>query len=178
MSENKPCQLQLLPQMAEGHAKIADLTLPKRLKLFLKRRLSPARKRAIKKGIAQIIDRFARITGREVVPARPDHAVLAIDLKAGDRVRVRSRAEIQTTLGRWNDLRGCVFMEEMARYCDTKQRVLKPVQRFLDERDYRMKKCGGLVLLEGVMCEGMTEYGPCDRSCYFFWRTEWLEKIG
>jgi len=48
------------------------------------------------------------------------------------------------------------------------------VQRFLDERDYRVKKARGIVLLEGLTCEGTRDYGPCDRNCYYFWREEWL----
>jgi hypothetical protein len=98
-------------------------------------------------------------------------------LRAGDLVRVRSREEIAATLNMWGELKGCGFLAEMWRYCDTTQRVLKPVERFLDERDYQMKKTRGLILLEGIMCEGTADYGRCDRACYFFWREEWLEKI-
>jgi hypothetical protein len=52
------------------------------------------------------------------------------------------------------------------------------VERFVDERDYRVKKASGVVLLEGSLCQGTELYGPCDRSCFFFWREEWLEKVG
>jgi hypothetical protein len=27
------------------------------------------------------------------------------------------------------------------------------------------------------MCKGTAEFGTCDRSCFVFWREEWLEKI-
>lgn len=40
-----------------------------------------------------------------------------------------------------------------------------------------MKKTRGIVLLEGLMCQGIEGLGACDRSCLFFWREEWLEKI-
>ena len=98
-------------------------------------------------------------------------------LEVGDLVFVKSKEEIQKTLNNWNQLKGCAFMEEMWPYCGTKQKVLKRVEKFLDERDYLVKKCKGIVILENVMCEGTKDFGPCDRSCYFFWREEWLEKI-
>jgi hypothetical protein len=67
-------------------------------------------------------------------------------------------------------------MPEMAQYCGTTQRVLKPMKRFVDERDLLVKKSRGIILLEGVMCQGTAEFGNCDRSCFVFWREEWLEK--
>jgi hypothetical protein len=100
------------------------------------------------------------------------------DLQPGDIVRVRSRQEISGTLDNWNRSGGCQFLEEMCRYCGTVQTVRKRVRQFLDERDYRVKKCLGIVILEGITCEGTKDFGDCDRSCFFFWREEWLEKIG
>ena len=98
-------------------------------------------------------------------------------LRPRDLVRVRSRDEIQATLDRWNRLKGCTFMEEMWPYCGTIQRVYKRVEKFLDERDYLIKRCKGIVLLEGIMCEGTKNFGQCDRSCFYFWKEEWLEKL-
>lgn len=68
-------------------------------------------------------------------------------------------------------------MEEMRPFCDTTQRVLKRVEKFLDERDYLIKRTKGIVLLDGVICIGTGDFGPCDRSCFFFWREEWLKKM-
>jgi len=65
----------------------------------------------------------------------------------------------------------------MAEYCGTTQRVLKLMKRFVDERDLRVKKSSGIILLEGVMCKGTADFGSCDRSCFYFWREEWLEKV-
>lgn len=97
--------------------------------------------------------------------------------KAGDRVRVRSLEEIEATLDHLGKTKGCAFLKAMEQYCGTEQRVLKPVERFVDERDLRVKKCKGIVLLEGVMCPGTTTFGRCDRCCFLFWREEWLEKV-
>ena len=98
-------------------------------------------------------------------------------LQPGDIVRVRSMAEIQATLNNWNQLKGCSFMEEMAPFCNTMQRVLKRVEKFLDERDYLLKKTRGIIILENVFCQGTRDFGKCDRTCFFFWREEWLEKM-
>jgi hypothetical protein len=98
-------------------------------------------------------------------------------IRAGDMVCVKSKEEIQNTLDRWNRLRGCAFMGEMWPYCGSTHRVFKHIERFLDERDYLMKKCMGIFILEGVVCEGTKDFGPCDRSCFFFWREDWLEKL-
>jgi hypothetical protein len=104
-------------------------------------------------------------------------AAPTVALAAGDLVRVRSREEIAATLDRWQELKGCAFLDNMWDYCGTTQRVLKPMERFLDERDYKVKKCRGLVLLEGVICHGTPVFGRCDRCCHLFWRMEWLQKI-
>jgi len=28
-----------------------------------------------------------------------------------------------------------------------------------------------------VYCQGTPDLGRCDRSCFYFWREEWLEKL-
>ena len=98
-------------------------------------------------------------------------------LKADDMVRIRSIEEIEATLDENGKTKGCGFMKIQRTYCGTVQRVFKSMERFVEERDFKVKKCKGLVLLEGVMCEGNEIYGRCDRSCLIFWREEWLEKI-
>lgn len=110
----------------------------------------------------------------------PDHSMTqhtAFVLNPGDLVRVKSKEEIKKTLNRWNKLKGCGIMDGMWQYCGTEQHVLKVVKQFLDERDYLMKKCKGIVILDGTICDGTKWFGRCDRSCYYFWREEWLEKV-
>ena len=106
-----------------------------------------------------------------VDPVRPGK------LNTGDWVRVRSWEEIQPMLDPFKETRGCAFLEDMRQYCGTKQRVLKSMERFLDERDYKVKKVRGVILLENVICNGTPTFGKCDRCCFLFWREEWLEKI-
>jgi len=140
--------------------------LRKRLRRFIKRRLN------------YLVNWLSEANRRrDTASTRLVHTATS-SLQAGDQVRVRSTAGIRATLDRWNRLKGCTFLEEMMPYCGTPQRVFKQVEKFLDERDYRIKQCRGLVLLEGVICNGTADFGGCDRSCFLFWREEWLEKIG
>jgi hypothetical protein len=136
-----------------------------RLRLFIRRRLDYllhwiAESRQVE---AQVQERLNQL---QVEP-----------LQAGDWVQVKAWEEVYPTLNRWNQYKGCGFMPEMRPYCGTKQRVLKRVERFLDERDYKMKNARGIVILESIHCPGVTELGRCDRGCYFFWREEWLQKL-
>jgi len=171
------CQIPCLQSISEGNAEVGPRSLRKRLSLALKRCLSSRMKRTIKTYLNRLIDLFPRVSGRGKVSSVPATNLTTTSLKAGDLVRVRSREEIQATLSYWGEFRGCVFLEYMWPYCDTTQRVLKPMRRFFDERDYRVKKCKGIVLLEGVLCHGTPVFGRCDRACFFFWREEWLEKL-
>jgi hypothetical protein len=124
-----------------------------------------------KEFVANIVRRRKRGTPFQTSapPLRP--------LQAGDTVRVRSIEEIRSTLNNWNTLSGCAFLREMEPYCGTVQRVHKCVRRFLNESDYLVKRSKGLVILQNVFCEGTRDFGPCDRSCFFFWREEWLELV-
>jgi hypothetical protein len=163
--------------LSEGHAEVPPLSLGRRLKLIIRRRLTPRQERAFKKHSNDMLAWLARLTHRSKVPPTLATRSAITGLKAGDMVRVRPNEEIQATLNYWRQLKGCTFMPEMQPFCGTVQRVLKPMERFVDERDLRAKKCTGIILLEGVMCQGAAGFGQCDRSCFFFWREEWLEKI-
>jgi hypothetical protein len=137
-------------------------------------------RRAVKRRVAyvgNIVRRIVRSEPAGEAAARATEIAKANPLARGDRVRVKSREEIQRTLDDWNELRGCGFMEEMWKYCGTEQVVFKRIENFLDERDYRVKKVRNIVILDGLLCEGTVDFGPCDRSCFFFWRDEWLEKL-
>lgn len=133
--------------------------------------------RSFKRRIINMINRFNKFTRKFTKSSSNiERKVMVQDFQPGDLVRVRSKEEIQATLDNRNQLKKCTFMGEMWSYCGTKQRVKKQIRQFVDERDYIKKKSNGLVILEGITCEG-TYYGGCDRSCFSFWRVEWLEKI-
>jgi hypothetical protein len=108
--------------------------------------------------------------------ARP--AAPAADVRAGDLVRVRARGEIEATLDAEGGLCGCFFAPQMFAWCGRELTVATQVHRFFDERRWRMLRTRNMVLLEGVVCDGrpLREAEGCDRRCYYFWRTEWLER--
>lgn len=119
-----------------------------------------------------------RVLGRAPTRPPPSAPLEAPDLRAGDRVRVRSAEYIRSTLvdGR---LSGCAFGQGMFQYCGKELRVARVVERFFDEARFRMLKARRMVLLEGVHCEGadLPDTQRCDRMCFYFWRTEWLEEL-
>jgi hypothetical protein len=98
-------------------------------------------------------------------------------LRPGDLVRVLPGKEIKRTLNRLNKTGGCTFQAGMYDYCGQEFRVLKKVNHFFDETRMKMCKCNHIYLLEGALCTGKTAYlRPCDRNCFFFWHSAWLEK--
>lgn len=135
-------------------------------------------KRILKRRLSYILNWLTETIGMKKKASNMANAdYTGENLQPGDVVRIRSKEEIQSTLDRWNQLKGCAFMGEMWQHCGTEHKVFKLVKKFLDERDYLIKKCSGIVILEGVYCEGTRDFGSCDRSCFYFWRDEWLEKI-
>jgi hypothetical protein len=171
------CQIANLPQIYEAFAQVPPESFARRLRLVARRSLQARQVRALKMKSSQALGWFFDLIEGSNRLAVPDAAVPNPLFRPGDLVRVRSREEIAATLNPWGQLRGCMFMPEMARYCGTTQQVFKPLERFVDERDYRVKRSHGVVLLAGLHCEGTSDYGRCDRSCFYFWREEWLEKL-
>jgi hypothetical protein len=171
------CQLPGLPRMAEGLAEAEPQPLVYRLKRTLAVPWNYTVKRQLKRFYRIYSKRYTRALHHEAPTAASVPTANLVRLQTGDWVRVRSEAEIRATLDPWKELKGCAFLPYMVDYCETTQRVLQPVERFLDERDYKVKKARGVVLLEGVICKGTPVFGRCDRGCHLFWREEWLEKI-
>ena len=106
----------------------------------------------------------------------PTQTEASIDLMTGNRVRVRTYSEIAQTLNERGFLKGCNFMKQMANYCGHDFLVAGKVEKFYDEARCRTLQCKNLVLLDNVYCDGSV-VGGCDRLCFLFWRTEWLEKL-
>jgi hypothetical protein len=99
------------------------------------------------------------------------------DLQPGELVRIRSQAEIMSTLDKNLRNRGLGFEEEMARHCGREARVLRRVDRCIEESTGRMLQMKNpCIVLEDVICEG-TYTAMCPRSIYAFWREIWLERV-
>jgi hypothetical protein len=134
------------------------------------------RARGAVRKISRLVSRLTRQSSvKQAAPA----PLAAPELEPGDLVRVRSAEFIRSTLDERGGHRGCGFGLGMYQYCGKELRVAKVVNGFFDEARWRMLKARNMVLLEGVYCDGFgsVEAQGCDRMCFYFWRTEWLEKI-
>lgn len=157
------CQLLEVDEMTEGLSRIHKWwQLKRRIPRFIKNRFILLRY-TISKGLNK--------KDQEIV----NHQ--SLNLHPSDRVRIRPKEEIMKTLDGWRRYRGCRFMDEMWQYCGGTYKVLKRVNYMLDERSMKMKKCKNMVILNGLMCNGSWPFEECDRSCYFFWKEAWLEKV-
>jgi hypothetical protein len=100
-----------------------------------------------------------------------------LDLQPGELVEVKSKEEILATLNAEGRNRGLLFDSEMLKYCGQRARVLRRVERILDERTGRMltlpRDC---IILEGVACQ--SDYHRfCPRAIYHYWREIWLRRV-
>ena len=99
-----------------------------------------------------------------------------LDLRPGELVRIKSSAEIAQTLDQQNRNRGLTFDSEMLRYCGGEYRVLRRVERIINEETGEMMDLpGDCIVLDGVTCTA--EYHRlCRRSIYPYWREIWLAR--
>ena len=100
-----------------------------------------------------------------------------LHLRPGETVRIKSKAEIVSTLDTRNRNRGLSFDVEMLRFCGRTARVLRRVDRIIEEGTGKMKHIGSdCIILENVTCTG--EYHQfCPRAIYPYWREIWLERV-
>lgn len=98
-----------------------------------------------------------------------------IQPRRGDVVRVRSRADIITTLDRDASIESLPFMPEMLAFCGQELTVWARADKSCDTvnstGNRRMDKTVHLV---GARCTG-SAHGGCEAQCMLFWREEWLE---
>jgi len=91
---------------------------------------------------------------------------LADVLLVGDRVEVRSLAEIRATLDADGALDGLPFMVEMARFAGRSAIVFRCVDKIYDYgRSRRLQRIDDTVLLGGFRCDGEA-HGNCEAACY------------
>ncbi|HVX47401.1 MAG TPA: hypothetical protein VHC49_26155, partial [Mycobacteriales bacterium] len=114
---------------------------------------------------------FVRGTARGRTPAD------RLDLQPGEMVQVKSREEILATLDENQKNRGLWFDREMLKYCGRRARVLRRVNRIIDERSGRMRVIrSDCIVLEGFVCDGLMD-NLCPRAIYSYWREIWLRRI-
>ena len=103
-------------------------------------------------------------------------------LAPGDRVRVRTYEEIAATFDAPEKTGGMSYLGiVMNKYAGKTYTVKGRVDRFFDERHWKMLKLRDAVILDGVYCEPPKDAGVdwagCSRSCFLFWKEDWLERI-
>ena len=113
---------------------------------------------------------------RTAGPRVTDGGSGSLGLQPGERVRVRSEAEIEATLDAQGTDRGLAFRPEMRLYFGQEFRVVGRVDRAIDERSGRLRAFRDCVILEGIVCSG--DFARlCPRAQYFYWREAWLTRV-
>jgi hypothetical protein len=100
----------------------------------------------------------------------------SLGFQLGELVEVRSIEEIRRTLDRQGRNRGLVFSLEMLQYCHKRFKVLKRVDKAINEATGKIRGVSNTVVLEGVECDGKA-HGFCQRRCPCLWREIWLRKV-
>jgi hypothetical protein len=99
-----------------------------------------------------------------------------LDLQPGELVQVRSKEEIMATLDHQNRNRGLLFDSELLPYCGGIYRVLRRVNRIIDEKTGKMMNMKyPCIVLEGVVCQSEF-HRLCPRAIYSYWRESWLKR--
>jgi hypothetical protein len=99
-----------------------------------------------------------------------------LDLKIGERVRVRSLPEIEATLNGQNANRGLQFDSEMATWCGSSSTVTDRVERLVDDRTGELIRIkSDCLILDGMTCRGDNRR-LCSRNLYDYYREIWLER--
>jgi len=157
---------------------------------FFYYRLSAAR-RANSLGIGPVLrwlyNTFSPLWGGTLFPRLPGTIPVGLptpntklDLKPGELVRVKSHREILETINTQNQNRGMVWDAELVPYCGKTYRVLRRVDRLIDEKTSKMLVMKSpCIALDNVVCQA--RYSKCRMLCpkemYPFWREVWLERV-
>ena len=99
------------------------------------------------------------------------------ELRVGDWVEVRSKAEILKTLDQRGQLDALPFMPEMFQYCGQRFQVFKRAHKTCDPvNGLQARRMVSSVHLVGVRCDGAA-HGGCQAGCLVFWKQAWLKKV-
>jgi hypothetical protein len=116
-------------------------------------------------------DGSAPISGTCVGPT----PVVSLGLRPGERVRVKSRADILATLDARGSNRGLAFLREMLRFCGRRFTVLARAERIIDV-DAAAHPLKHTVILDGTVYDSLARLG-IEREEHLFWHECWLERV-
>jgi hypothetical protein len=103
-------------------------------------------------------------------------SVERLNLQPGELVEIRSKEEIMASLDANQKNRGLWFDSEMLPYCGGIYRVLRRVNRIVDEKTGRILNLKNpCIVLDGVVCKS-NFHRLCPREIYPYWRENWLKR--
>lgn len=101
---------------------------------------------------------------------------MALNLRAGDLVEIRSEAEILATLDANGRLDNLPFMPEMLAHCGKRYHVESRSDKTCDTINYHgNRRMYDTVHLAGMRCDG-SAHGGCQAACPFYWKEAWLKR--
>jgi hypothetical protein len=134
-----------------------------------------------------VYDCFQKIRGGQIYPARtgiiPAGSKTPAAMQAlqpGEMVRVKSYEDILKTIDTSSANRGLRFSPEMVPYCGKVMRVMKRVNRAIDEKSGKMLHFKNpCIILEGGICQALYNKRMlfCPRATFAWWREIWLERL-
>lgn len=104
---------------------------------------------------------------------------VALTLRPGDFVEIKSPGEILPTLDEHGTLDRLPFMPEMVDFCGKRFRVSKRVVKtcyYGTGSGMRKFPAEDVLILEGLRCSGAAHDG-CQKACTVFWREAWLRRV-
>ena len=99
-----------------------------------------------------------------------------LDLVPGERVEVKSPAEIMATLDPKGRNCGLSFEPDMTDNTGKRYEVATPITKIILEQTGRMATLTNTVALKGVTCQGLCSKN-CPRNNPIFWRESWLRRL-
>lgn len=171
-----PCQLQFLERS------VCDFSFCERLPRIIARNVILRARKVM--GIVRVLaGRIMPGKNTEENPVRTykPGPIQPLNLKPGDRVRVKSCEEIRKTLDQDGKYQGLSFTVAQKKYCGGTFIVLKRLERVFDERRWKLSRIRETVLLDDAACDGdggiFREWDGCDRHCLLWWKEAWLERV-
>lgn len=132
---------------------------------------------------ARLLPRFCLVKGCKRYPFIEGKATSgstptgSLGLQPGELVEIKSREEIFATLDENDQTQGLRFDGEMLKYCGRRARVVRRIEKIIDEKTGRMLKIKrDTVILDGVICTG-DYHRSCPRAIYPYWREAWLRRV-
>jgi hypothetical protein len=101
----------------------------------------------------------------------------SLDLQPGEWVKVKTQDEIKDSLDKKGMNRGLGFTVDMIPDCGKSFRILRRLEKMIDESTRELIELKDTVLLEDSVCRGCYILkGGCPRENFNFWREIWLRR--